>query len=82
MTTAFRINRIATAVPPHDVHNVFIAFATGMLPEGTVRNLFLAHGAALSAIEHRYSFVQPVATLDGFWKDVGRSRPRAGELSR
>jgi len=68
MTTAF-INRIATAVPEHDVHQAFIAFATGMLPEGTVRNLF-RRMARLSAIEHRYSFVQPVATEDGVWKDV------------
>jgi predicted naringenin-chalcone synthase len=68
MTTAF-INRIATAVPPHDVHNAFIAFATGMLPEGTTRNLF-RRMARLSAIEHRYSFVQPVPTEDGRWKDV------------
>ncbi len=68
MTTAF-INRIATAVPQHDVHQAFIDFATGMLPEGTVRNLF-RRMARLSAIEHRYSFVQPVATEDGIWKDV------------
>jgi predicted naringenin-chalcone synthase len=68
MTTAF-INRIATAVPPHDVHRAFIAFATGMLPEGTVRNLF-RRMARLSGIEHRYSFVQPVSTEDGVWKDV------------
>ncbi|MGD0628519.1 MAG: type III polyketide synthase [Terracidiphilus sp.] len=68
MTTAF-INRIATAVPPHDVHNAFIAFATGLLPEGTSRNLF-RRMARLSAIEHRYSFVQPVPTEDGRWKDV------------
>jgi len=68
MTTAF-INRIATAVPPHDVHQAFIAFATGMLPEGTVRNLF-RRMARLSGIEHRYSFVQPVASEDGKWKDV------------
>jgi alpha-pyrone synthase len=68
MTTAF-INRIATAVPPHDVHQAFIGFATGMLPEGTLRNLF-RRMARLSAIEHRYSFVQPVATGDGSWKDV------------
>ena len=68
MTTAF-INRIATAVPPHDVHNAFIAFATGMLPEGTTRNLF-RRMARLSAIEHRYSFVNPIATDDGTWKDA------------
>jgi predicted naringenin-chalcone synthase len=68
MTTAF-INRIATAVPRHDVHQAFIDFATGMLPEGTVRNLF-KRMARLSAIEHRYSFVQPVATENGSWKDA------------
>jgi alpha-pyrone synthase len=68
MTTAF-INRIATAVPPHDVHQAFIAFATGMLPEGTTRNLF-KRMARLSGIEHRYSFVQPESTEDGVWKDV------------
>jgi predicted naringenin-chalcone synthase len=70
MTTAF-INRIATAVPQHDVHRAFIDFATGMLPEGTVRNLF-KRMARLSAIEHRYSFVQPVATESGTWKDAGQ----------
>jgi alpha-pyrone synthase len=53
------INRIATAVPQHDVHRAFIDFATGMLPEGTTRNLF-RRMARLSAIEHRYSFVQPI----------------------
>ena len=68
MTTAF-INRIATAVPQHDVHQAFIDFATGMLPEGTMRNLF-RRMARLSGIEHRYSFVQPVASEDGKWKDA------------
>jgi predicted naringenin-chalcone synthase len=63
------INRIATAVPQHDVHRAFIDFATGMLPEGTTRNLF-RRMARLSSIEHRYSFVQPISTEDGVWKDV------------
>ena len=67
MTTA-HINRIATAVPPHDVHRAFIDFATGMLPEGTSRNLF-RRMARLSAIEQRYSFVNPIVTGDGSWKD-------------
>ena len=49
MTKAF-INRIATAVPPHDVHEAFIGFAAGMLPEGGTRNLF-QRMARLSAIE-------------------------------
>ena len=67
MTTAF-INRIATAVPPNDVHQAFINFATGMIPEGTPRNLF-RRMARLSAIEHRYSFVNPISTQDGVWQD-------------
>ena len=68
MTTA-HINRIATAVPPHDVHAPFIDFATSLLPEGTTRNLF-KRMARLSAIEHRYSFIQPIATEDGAWRDA------------
>lgn len=67
MTTAF-INRIATAVPEHDVHKPFIEFATGMLAEGAVRNLF-CRMARQSAIEHRYSFLQPFPAEDGSWRD-------------
>ena len=68
MTTA-HINRIATAVPTFDVHQAFISFATSLLPEGTTRNLF-KRMARLSAIEHRFSFVNPLTTDDGRWKDA------------
>jgi predicted naringenin-chalcone synthase len=68
MTTA-HINRIASAVPPHDVHRAFIDFAETLLPEGTERNLF-RRMARLSAIEHRYSFLQPIPQPDGSWKDA------------
>jgi predicted naringenin-chalcone synthase len=67
MTTAY-INRIATAVPPHDVHKAFIDFAASLLAEGTPRNLF-RRMARLSAIEHRYSFVNPTPSEDGSWRD-------------
>ena len=67
MTTAF-INRIATAVPPHDVHRAFVDFADSMPPEGTTRNLF-RRMARLCAIEHRYSFIEPIATESGAWRD-------------
>lgn len=67
MTTAF-INRIATAVPQHDVHKAFIDFAATMLKEGTVRNLF-TRMARQSAIEHRYSVLQPLPEEDGSWSD-------------
>jgi predicted naringenin-chalcone synthase len=63
------INRIATAVPPHDVHRAFIDFAETLLPEGTERNLF-RRMVRMSAIEHRYSFLQPTAGADGGWSDA------------
>ena len=67
MTTAY-INRIATSVPPHDVHRAFIDFADSMLTAGTVQNLF-RRMTRLSAIEHRYSFLEPIATPGGEWRD-------------
>ena len=60
--TIARINRLAIAVSQYGVHRAFIDFATEMLPEGTVRNLFRSM-ARLPAIGHRYSFVQPVIAL-------------------
>ena len=68
MTTAY-INRIATSVPPHDVHRSFVAFAEGMMPEGTQRSLF-RRMSRMSAIEHRYSFLQPIASDNGVWRDA------------
>jgi alpha-pyrone synthase len=68
MTTAY-LNRIATAAPPYDMHRPFAAFAETLLPEGTQRNLF-RRMSRMAAIEHRYSFVHPVATEDGLWKDA------------
>jgi predicted naringenin-chalcone synthase len=68
MTTA-HINHIATAVPQHDVHTAFIDFAANLLAEGTPRNLF-RRMARLSAIEHRYSFVNPIPVAEGSWGDA------------
>jgi predicted naringenin-chalcone synthase len=68
MTTA-HINHIATAVPRHDVHKAFIDFAANLLAEGTARNLF-RRMARLSAIEHRYSFVNPIPVEGGSWGDA------------
>ncbi|UWZ84023.1 type III polyketide synthase [Occallatibacter riparius] len=69
MTNTGFINRIATAVPPHDVHRAFVDFAETMLPEGTTRNLF-KRMARLAAIDHRYSFVEPVKTNGEGWQDA------------
>ncbi len=68
MTTAC-INRIATAVPPHDMHNGFIAFAESLVADGTPRNLF-RRMVRQSAISHRYSFLDLVVTANGGVRDA------------
>lgn len=58
------INRIATAVPEHDVHQAFVDFAETMLSDERVRAIFLRM-AAKSDIQHRFSPLQvtkPLAT--------------------
>lgn len=67
MTTA-HIQRIATAAPPHDVHRPFVDFAESMLPAGTTRSLF-RRMARVSGIEHRYSFLEPIAEGGTSWSD-------------
>lgn len=68
MTTAY-IHRIATSVPPHDVHHAFVTFAESMLPEGTERSLF-RRMVRMSAIEHRYSFLEPIGNGHEYWRDA------------
>lgn len=58
MTTA-HINRIATAVPPHDVHETFIGFAESMFPGDRSRLAVFRRMASKSGIAHRYSFLAP-----------------------
>lgn len=63
MTEAY-INRVATAVPPHDVHATFHTFAQSLF-EGNRRNSALFRRmAALSGIEHRYSVLAPNGGTD------------------
>ncbi len=59
--TQVYLNRIASAVPDHDVHSAFVAFADGLLAGGAdsrVRALF-NRMATRSGIEHRYSVLTP-----------------------
>ncbi len=57
MTTAY-LNRIATAVPEHDVHNAFVVFAEKMLADQRLRTVF--HRMVRRAnIAHRYSLLDP-----------------------
>jgi predicted naringenin-chalcone synthase len=52
--TQAHINRIGTAVPPHDVHQAFLNFMTPAMPEGKARTVF-SRMAARSGIRNRYS---------------------------
>ena len=56
-TTAY-LNRIATAVPEHDVHDVFVVFAEQMLSNPRLRTVF-RRMASRADIAHRYSFLNP-----------------------
>ncbi|HEY4078231.1 MAG TPA: type III polyketide synthase [Rhizomicrobium sp.] len=72
MTEAY-VNRIATAVPPHDVHTIFLAFGREMLAGDSRRLALFNRMADRSAIAHRYSFLEPAQdgkTVDteGFYR--------------
>ncbi|HEY4972229.1 MAG TPA: hypothetical protein VII41_01395, partial [Steroidobacteraceae bacterium] len=58
MTDAF-INRIATALPAHDVHEGFIDFARRMLKADSRRLALFNRMAERSGISHRHSIFEP-----------------------
>ena len=58
MTEAF-INRIATAVPPYDVHQAFLNFGQLMFGGDNRRAALFDRMAGRSGIEHRYSHLAP-----------------------
>jgi predicted naringenin-chalcone synthase len=62
VTTAY-INRIATAVPQHDVHRTFVRFAHTLL-DRRCGKLF-ARMAERAQIEHRWSSLAPAAEPEG-----------------
>lgn len=57
MTTTY-LNRIATAVPEHDVHDAFAIFAEKMLADLRLRTIF-RRMVSRADIAHRYSFLNP-----------------------
>nr|MDP9128687.1 type III polyketide synthase [Pseudomonadota bacterium] len=57
------INRIATAVPDHDVHRKFVDYAPSLLSDDRYKALF-RRMADRSDIEHRYSFINPHPDAD------------------
>ena len=64
MTATAHINRIGTAIPPHDVHAAFLGFVLNSLGEGKERRLF-ERMVERAGIEHRFSFLEPVILPDG-----------------
>lgn len=63
MTPVF-LNRVATAVPPHDVHRKFVDFGPSLLADDRSRRLF-RRMADRAQIEHRFSFIEPDPSPDG-----------------
>ncbi|AXC10158.1 Chalcone synthase [Acidisarcina polymorpha] len=57
MTTAY-LNRIATAIPEHDIHEAFVSFAERMLADRRLQTIF-RRMASRADISHRYSFLNP-----------------------
>ena len=64
MTTAF-INRVATAVPPYDVHDAFRRFAQSLFHNDRRSALLFKRMAERSGIEHRYSCLPPSNRPEG-----------------
>jgi predicted naringenin-chalcone synthase len=52
------LNRIGTAVPPHDIHDAFVEFGRDTVTDWHKRALF-DRLAKLSGIQHRYSIFEP-----------------------
>ena len=62
--TLAHINKIATAVPPYDVHKAFIAFARSLLDSDPRRQTLFDRMLDRADIEHRYSYISPDGVLD------------------
>jgi alpha-pyrone synthase len=69
--TQAHINRIATALPQHEVHDAFRLFAGQQITDPRTRSAF-ARLAERSQITRRYSVLEPepdaTGTVDGFYR--------------
>lgn len=63
LTTAY-INRIATAVPPHDVHEAYSRYALSLFTRDKRAAQLLQRMIERSGIEHRYSCLAPMHRHD------------------
>lgn len=64
MTAVAHVNRIATAVPAHQVHDAFVRFVTGRIADARYRHIF-ERMVGRAGIERRYSFLEPMILPDG-----------------
>jgi alpha-pyrone synthase len=78
MTQAY-LNRIATAVPEHDVHAAFSVFAENMLADPRVCSVF-RRMVSRAAIAHRYSFLNPGTDSGKFSSDDAHNFYRLGNF--
>nr|AYM52568.1 type III polyketide synthase [Aetherobacter rufus] len=70
MTIAY-LNRIATAVPPHDIHGAFVRFARTLFEDRRALALF-DRMVDKAQIAHRFSVLPPSATPEGPSVDAAR----------
>lgn len=67
--TIAHINRIATATPPHDVHDAFVRFARTQLPDARARALF-ERLAQMAQISHRHAVIPAAESAEGVSVDA------------
>jgi predicted naringenin-chalcone synthase len=75
LTIAY-VNRVATAVPPYDVHDAFRRFAQKQLDDDRRNALLFRRMASKAAIEHRYSCLAPSNMPEGDSVDAEGFYPR------
>ncbi len=75
LQTAY-INRVATAVPPYDVHDAFRRFAQSLFRHDRRNSLLFERMATKSGIEHRYSCFAPSNLPEGDCLDAEGFYPR------
>ena len=75
MQTAY-INRVATAVPPYDVHDAFRRFAQSLFDGDRRNSRLFQRMTGRSGIEHRYSCLAPSNLPEGDCVDAEGFYPR------
>jgi predicted naringenin-chalcone synthase len=77
LTVAY-LNRIATAVPSHDVHEAFCRFAHSLFEGDRHKAVLFRRMASKAGIDHRYSCLSPSDLPDGGRNDAAPFYARGG----